>query len=179
MTAFRRGISKDCRIGICLKRIYTRKRRLLIFIAALAVSLGTSQWSPLPQLLSSQSTAVAAEQSKTGDAPQALGARLYGEKCAGCHGTKGKGIPKLFPPLAGDPVVTAKNAHYVIRAVLFGMQGSIIGGLTYEVRMPPWAGQLSDEEVAAVINHIRSNWGNDAPAVSPAEVAKVRSEGPP
>jgi cytochrome c oxidase cbb3-type subunit 2 len=118
-------------------------------------------------------------ESRKEDPPGGPGAKIYHEKCAGCHGDKGQGVPGLFPPLAGDSVVTATDPRDQIRTVLFGKQGVAIGGVAYAVTMPSWAGQLSDQEVAAVINHERTSWGNSAPTVTPAAVEKIRSEGPP
>jgi cytochrome c oxidase cbb3-type subunit 2 len=83
-------------------------------------------------------------------------------------------VPGTFPPLAGDPVVTAKDPSEHIRIVLFGKKGGTINGVSYSAQMPAWADQLSDEEVAAVINHERTNWGNNSPTVTPEDVAKVR-----
>jgi mono/diheme cytochrome c family protein len=40
--------------------------------------------------------------------------------------------------------------------------------------MPPYAKQLSDQQVADVTNYIRNSWGNGAPAVTPEQVAKAR-----
>ena len=40
--------------------------------------------------------------------------------------------------------------------------------------MPAFGPQLSDEDVAAVINHERSSWGNHAPVVKPEDVTARR-----
>ena len=40
--------------------------------------------------------------------------------------------------------------------------------------MPAYAKQMSDQEIADVTNYIRNSWGNAAPLVTPAEVAKAR-----
>ena len=40
--------------------------------------------------------------------------------------------------------------------------------------MPPYAGKMSDQEVADVVSYIRNAWGNAAPAVTAAEVEKAR-----
>jgi mono/diheme cytochrome c family protein len=40
--------------------------------------------------------------------------------------------------------------------------------------MPAYAGKLSDQEIAGVANYIRNSWGNAAPPVTPAQVAKAR-----
>ena len=46
-----------------------------------------------------------------------------------------------------------------IRAVLHGLSGKVIGGVTYGSAMPAFAEQLTDEEVAAVLTHERTSWG--------------------
>jgi cytochrome c oxidase cbb3-type subunit 2 len=40
--------------------------------------------------------------------------------------------------------------------------------------MPGFADQLSDEEIAAIANHERSSWGNDAPPLTADDVKKIR-----
>ncbi len=44
--------------------------------------------------------------------------------------------------------------------------------------MPPFGSQLEDADVAAVVNYERSSWGNDAPLVSPEDVAAARHASP-
>lgn len=102
------------------------------------------------------------------------GARVFASNCSGCHQPNGRGLPGAFPPLAGDSVVTAADPTRHIEIVLFGASGSTIGGQRYTSPMPPWASLLNDEQVAAVINHERTSWGNAAPTVSAADVAAVR-----
>ena len=102
------------------------------------------------------------------------GAKLFASNCSACHQPNGRGLPGAFPPLAGDPVVTAADPTRHIEVVLFGASGSTIGGQRYTSPMPPWASLLNDEQVAAVINHERTSWGNAAPTVTAADVAVVR-----
>ena len=40
--------------------------------------------------------------------------------------------------------------------------------------MPSFAWNLSDDDVANVLTYIRNAWGNAAPPVNPADVAKMR-----
>ncbi len=40
--------------------------------------------------------------------------------------------------------------------------------------MPPFALNLSDHEIAAVLSYIRSAWGNGAGAVTPQDVDRLR-----
>jgi len=106
-----------------------------------------------------------------------LGSATYTAQCAACHQATGQGIPSAFPPLAGDPVVTADDPAEHVTTVLHGKQGSTINGVTYGSAMPAFAEQLSDEEIAAVVNHERTSWGNSAPLVTPADVAALRGAG--
>ncbi len=106
-----------------------------------------------------------------------LGAQLFNSRCAACHQRNGEGLSGTFPPLAGDPVVTAKDPTRHIEIVLFGLEGKTIEGVSYRAKMPAWGEKLSNEEVAAVINHERTSWGNEAPTVTAEDVAKVRKQG--
>jgi cytochrome c oxidase cbb3-type subunit 2 len=112
-----------------------------------------------------------------GPALSAQGASVYRSHCSGCHGPAGEGIPGAFPPLKGNSVVNERDPAAHIRAVLFGLQGITVNGIRYTGAMPAWADQLSDEEVAAVINYERTSWGNSAPTVTAEMVARVRSKG--
>jgi len=107
------------------------------------------------------------------DATREQGAKLYLEYCAGCHQASGRGMPNVFPPLAGNGAVVAPDPANVLKVVLAGVpqQGKY-------VPMPPFAGILSDEQVAQIANYVRSSWGNAASAdVTPAMVARLRPAG--
>lgn len=103
-----------------------------------------------------------------------LGEQVYGNQCAACHQLSGVGVPGVFPPLAGNAVVTADNPMEHIRIVLRGQKGKAIGGVSYASPMPEFAAQLTDEEIAAVINHERTSWGHNTRVVAAKDVAAVR-----
>jgi mono/diheme cytochrome c family protein len=104
----------------------------------------------------------------------ALGAQVYASNCQSCHGESGAGIAGTFPPLAGDPVVNGSDADAHIRIVLRGLTGKTIGGTRYSAQMPAFASQLSDAEIAAVIDHERTSWQNHGPTITPEEVKRNR-----
>ncbi len=93
------------------------------------------------------------------------GAAVYASNCAGCHGAAGGGIAGAFPPLVGHAdALFAADRSYLPKVLLFGLQGQIeVDGETYNGVMPAWP-QLTDAEIAAVLNHIVTSWGNEAPA---------------
>jgi len=112
-----------------------------------------------------------------GDSGQAIdGAALYGALCAACHQATGQGLPGVFPPLAGTPSIAGSPGR-LAAIVLHGVNGSLtVGGTVYNGAMPAFGAQLSDAEIAAVLTHVRSQWGNSAPAVPPEAVAQLRAE---
>jgi len=98
------------------------------------------------------------------------GAALYLEFCSGCHQAKGRGVPGVFPPLAGNPVVIAPDPANILKVVLGGVpaQGKY-------APMPSFAAQLSDQQIADLVNYVRTSWGNDAPAnASVKNIADLR-----
>lgn len=107
------------------------------------------------------------------------GATVYAARCASCHGPDGEGVPGVFPPMKGDPVVTATDPSRHIRIVLFGLERAPINGVSYAAKMPEHEDELSDGEIAAVVNHERTSWGNSAPTVTGGDVANVRKQGEP
>ncbi|GEM83040.1 c-type cytochrome [Meiothermus hypogaeus] len=94
------------------------------------------------------------------------GASVY-NNCIGCHQATGAGIPGAFPPLAGHvPEILAARGgrEWLIQVMLYGLQGQIsVKGASYNGIMPGY-GQLSNAEIAAVLTHIATQWGNALPA---------------
>jgi mono/diheme cytochrome c family protein len=104
----------------------------------------------------------------------AQGEQVFGTICSVCHQPTGEGVPGVFPPLRGDPVVNDPDPTLHIQTVLNGLQGKVIGGVTYVTPMPAFGPHLSDEQIAAAINHERTSWGNAAPTILPEDVAALR-----
>lgn len=95
--------------------------------------------------------------------PVAAGAVIYSTHCMACHQAAGEGIEGAFPALAGSAFVVGDAAE-VVKLPLHGRGG-----------MPNFGGELSDDEIAAVVSFIRNSWGNKASLVDAALVAELRS----
>lgn len=104
------------------------------------------------------------------------GAAVFQSRCVACHQATGMGLPGVFPPLAGSEWVNGKETT-LAAIVLRGVNGKLtVKGNAYNGAMPAFADQLGDAEVAAVLTHVRSQWGNTSPAVTADTVATVRAE---
>ena len=88
------------------------------------------------------------------------GAEIYSHICQGCHmpGAQGAVGAGHYPKLAGDPALV--SWQYVALTVLHGKNGMPAFGLPKGEVVDFLAVQLSDAEVADVVNYVRSNFGN-------------------
>jgi mono/diheme cytochrome c family protein len=77
------------------------------------------------------------------------GEDLFTNVCRGCHMSDGKGATGAgtYPSLAGDSNLEASG--YPVGIVVNGQRG-----------MPPFGAMMSDDQIAAVVNYVRTHFGN-------------------
>jgi mono/diheme cytochrome c family protein len=102
------------------------------------------------------------------------GQAIYTERCADCHGKDGAGVAGVYPPLDGNASVVEPAGINATRVVMLGGFPAITAGNPRPYSMPPYAQQLSDADVAAVVTYIRQAWTNHASAVQERDVAAYR-----
>ncbi len=107
--------------------------------------------------------------------PTDAGKKVYIKYCMVCHQADGAGVPGLNPPLGKTDWVTGDKKR-LINVVLKGLENEItVNGEVYANPMPAQP-LLTDQEIADVLTYIRSNFGNKASAVTPAEVKALRGK---
>ena len=99
--------------------------------------------------------------------------RLYATTCAACHRPDGSGIDGVQPPLAGTPVTIGEPAQ-LLGWVMYGRRPATLPRGGYAGIMPQFS-YLSDEDLALLLTHVRTSFGNHAAAVTPAMVAAARA----
>lgn len=108
-------------------------------------------------LLTAQAAGNLASSAKAGE-------KVFTTNCAACHQAGGTGVPGAFPPLVKHvpALLNAKGGHdYMPHLLLGGLQGKItVEGTAYNGVMPSWS-QLSDQQIADVLNYVSTAWGND------------------
>lgn len=110
-------------------------------------------------------------------APAGRGVKLYEDHCAACHGDQGAGVAGAYPPLAGNRAVLMAMPANLVRIVLEGGFAPSTAGHPRPYGMPPFAQTLSNDDIALLLTHLRSSWGNRAEAVSAVEVNRYRGSG--
>lgn len=105
-----------------------------------------------------------------------LGQAVYASYCARCHEASGQGVARNFPNLAHNQALWEGQPINVVSMVLGGFQP----WHPDQSSMPAFGQTLTDTQIAAVTNYIRSAWGeqpegrNNADATA-AEVAAWRA----
>lgn len=93
------------------------------------------------------------------------GETLYRSICQGCHMPDAQGAHTgagFFPALAKDPKLA--SGAYPVEVVINGLHG-----------MPPFGPQLTDQQIADVVNYVRTHFGNQyTDAVTPQMVSSMR-----
>jgi len=101
------------------------------------------------------------------------GAILYAEYCQICHRADGKGVPRIFPALDGNSAVYSKNADSVLQITLSGGRMPDTPHDRMAFTMPEFI-NLSDHDIAEVVNYIRNSWTNQASEIDVNDVVQMR-----
>lgn len=104
------------------------------------------------------------------------GASVYIDNCAACHRTDGHGYTRVFPALAGNPVLQTADATSLINIVLNGGTLPATHTAPSTFTMPAFAWRLSDQEVADVVSFVRGSWGNKGEPVKASQVKDLRKD---
>jgi alcohol dehydrogenase (quinone), cytochrome c subunit len=102
------------------------------------------------------------------------GAALYAQNCVPCHHENGEGVPKVFPSLSGSPAVMGDPIE-LAQWVLSQKRPASIPAGRYPTQMLLF-GWMNNEDAAALLTYIRSHFGNSAPPVDAALIAKSREK---
>jgi mono/diheme cytochrome c family protein len=113
-----------------------------------------------------------------------LGQQLYATNCAACHGANLQGQPDWKHRLASGRMpapphdVTGHTWHHSDRDLfnLTKLGVAAVMGDGYESDMPAFGGKLSDDDINAVLDYIKSTWPRRAlasqAAITAADVAQ-------
>lgn len=103
-----------------------------------------------------------------------MGRQIFNTICAACHQPTGRGVPNVFPPLAGSDFLNA-DKNRAIKIVINGRQGEIVvNGLRFNNTMPKFP--LTDQDIANVLTYVYNSFGNAGIEVTPEEVATLRAQ---
>ena len=113
-------------------------------------------------LFTSMSVAAAATENDS-VATQALetGRALFLNNCAECHQSNGRGLKGIYPSLASSEVVRGSGTDVALQL--------IIG----RGEMPSFAGAMSPQDMADVVNYVRNAWGNTGDSIDAISIERL------
>lgn len=146
-----------------------QRQYIYLLIALSLLALGVrAQEPPAPAQATPSAEARDALLSRFSEDPdrftQTDGEALYRTTCQACHMQDGQGDSGAgaHPALADNPKMNSR--HFLAGVILTGYHG-----------MPRFGHMMSDEQIAAVTNYVRSHFGNDfSDLITPGEVAALR-----
>lgn len=103
------------------------------------------------------------------------GGLAYTQFCADCHRPDGRGVPNIFPALAGNLTLASEVPTTLLHITLTGWKTAKTEERSRVYTMPGFA-RLSDQELAEILTFVRSNWGNKGSAISAAQVKDMRAQ---
>jgi len=110
-----------------------------------------------------------------GGVQAADGKAVFDQTCLACHGAAGAGVPGVFPPLTNSDFFKKAKPQELARIVTHGLTGEVkVNGQSYNNIMPPQT-TLSDEEIAAALNYVSTEFNKGKAVVTPDVVRKARA----
>jgi len=144
---------------------------LFLFVMGFYLGRYGGSWSTVAHEVENPQAASAAPVKRVVD-----GSLVYIGVCQTCHQPAGTGVAGQYPPLAGSEWLT-RDAETAVRIVLYGLEGPItVKGQAFNNKMPAFHDKLGNDEIAAVLTHVRSAWGNSAGPVDEEVVESVRED---
>lgn len=125
--------------------------------------------SPEPEFLY-QKPGTVTTGSKQGSEPELNGAMLYSNNCQSCHQANGEGLKGAFPALKGSKIVLDDNPELMLDIIMNGYNAQDQFG---EMPAVGINNRLKPAEIAAIMNHEKTSWGNDSKKVTVAEIEKL------
>lgn len=98
---------------------------------------------------------------------------VFKQNCAACHQLNAKGIPGIYPPIVNTKKMKGEK-KYLISVILNGLKGEIeVDGKKYNGLMASYR-NLSDQEIADVLNYLRKDIEEEHEIVSAEDVKGYR-----
>ena len=111
----------------------------------------------------------------------ALGAKVYAQQCAACHGAKLEGQPgwrkrlangRLPAPPHDESGHTWHHPDHVLFAITKNGLVPPYAPKDYVSDMPAFGGKLADEEIWAVLAYLKTHWTSPEVLAARAEMAR-------
>ena len=105
----------------------------------------------------------------------APGHNTYVNMCSGCHGLEGQGKPKIAPAMQSNATINRPSVYNSVAVLLRGIPSQKYNATSAFYAMDSFE-ELTDQEMADLINYMRKAWTDEPPNVSEDQVERIRDE---
>ncbi len=95
-----------------------------------------------------------------------MGERVYVDTCGRCHGEDGTGLLDPFDPQISPVKRLRDTKNLAVADTPYSLLIKVVTGIP-GTQMPAWGPRLTNEELVAVVNYVRTSWGHDASIIQP------------
>ena len=106
---------------------------------------------------------------------KAPGHNTYVNMCSGCHGLEGQGKPNVAPAMQSNATINRPSLYNSVAVLLRGIPSQKYNATTAFYAMDSFE-ELSDEQIADLINYMRTAWTDEPPNANAAQVFRIREE---
>jgi mono/diheme cytochrome c family protein len=105
--------------------------------------------------------------------------KLFIEQCSKCHRKDGRGIKGVYPPVKNSDYIQKGDKIELLRGMIFGRSGKIVVNdeVYYGVMITEIDKNLSDSDVALILEYVLKELNGMNVEVTEKDVAKARKEG--
>lgn len=139
-----------------------------VVAACTAIHLGACSRQDARTAADAQATAPASAD-RNSSADLDVGARIYAGSCVACHQENGKGLPGVYPSLAGSTVVLG-DPRELARWIIQGVRPATMPAGRYSTAMPRF-GWLKEPAAASLSTYLRTHFGNGGSPVDAATIS--------
>ena len=106
---------------------------------------------------------------------KAPGHKTYVNMCSGCHGLEGQGKPKIAPAMQSNATINRPSLYNSVAVLLRGIPSQKYNATTAYYAMDSFE-ELTNQEMADLINYMRQAWTDESPNVTADQVSRIRDE---
>lgn len=102
------------------------------------------------------------------------GRDIYLNMCAACHNEDGMGKPNVAVSMVGNSTLRNPDSHNLIMTILEGLPWQVFPGYERLQAMPAFKEELSNAEIADLVNYLRTSWAGLPGDVTEGDIQKLR-----
>ncbi|PSW62247.1 gluconate 2-dehydrogenase [Photobacterium kishitanii] len=104
------------------------------------------------------------------------GYRIYMDKCSGCHGLSGQGLPNVAPALKNNATIEDSNIFNTVAVLTNGISQQGYNQQQSYYTMPGYKNSLNDQQMADLITYLHHSFSTQITTTTAKQVAAIKKQ---